>query len=238
VVADNYVAINTTTIDSFDIRAGKSIAGVSGKLKANCRNAIVDATYNYDGAISSIGTGVQTAGDAFDWWDTIDDFSAIATAIPTGWSNYYCNSAEDWVDVSVDSSGTSAPCSATTDDCQYKDRITGLVWSELRSTSMVWNTAMAHCGETMNATGNYNGDGPFAGRTGWRLPTQKELMVAYSHGIKGLENAKYITDVDQFFWSASSLSTLTSRAWVVHLGNGSVSNHLAKTGTSYVTCVR
>lgn len=64
-------------------------------------------------------------------------------------------------------------------------------------------------------------------------------MAAYNHGIKGLENANFIADMDRYFWAASSFSNNTSGAWVVNLGNGNLPIFgKVDTGVAVVVCVR
>jgi hypothetical protein len=89
-----------------------------------------------------------------------------------------------------------------------------------------------------NSMAGYNG------QTGWRLPTQKELMDAYNHGIRSAASPNWIPisffdeiDYNNIFWSASTHSSNTSNAWQVTLGNGSV-GMLSKVSPALVTCVR
>jgi hypothetical protein len=63
-----------------------------------------------------------------------------------------------------------------------QDKITGLSWSKLQAGAR-WNTAWSNCQSL-----NYNG------QTGWRLPTQKELMEAYTHGIRSAARTNWITE--------------------------------------------
>ena len=102
---------------------------------------------------------------------------------------------------------------------------------------MAWDAAIVECGDTMNATGGAGG-GPFAGETNWRLPTQKELMAAYVHGVKGFEDANFIPDLHQYFWAASSNSLNTSMAWIVYLDNGASGMTNKVFATTSVVCVR
>jgi len=136
-----------------------------------------------------------------------------------------------WKDVSVQTSNTSVtePC-ASSSDCVFEDKISGLRWSKLQSTSASWPTAMAGC------------DGlTFAGQSDWRLPTQKELMDAYNHGIRSGGTSYWVTTAQTYagFWSSSSPSatTLTGYAWNVSLAHGN-SNSNNKTVTLSFVCVR
>ena len=64
-------------------------------------------------------------------------------------------------------------------------------------------------------------------------------MEAYVHGIKGLEGAFFIADMDHYFWSASSSTPNgTSFAWAVILAEGRTYD-IAKVNNVYrVVCVR
>ena len=78
------------------------VNGVTGKLKVNCRNRVRSAVYNYDGAVGSIPNTGVTTGTIIDYWDTIDDYNAGTSGLPTsvvsGWTNNDC-----WgVEVSTD----------------------------------------------------------------------------------------------------------------------------------------
>jgi hypothetical protein len=108
-----------------------------------------------------------------------------------------------------------------------QDKITGLSWSKLQ-TSAIWNVAWSNC-QSLN----------YSGQTGWRLPTQKELMEAYTHGIRSAARTNWMTEanMNNGFWSGSSMSLGTTNAWYVNLANGSTSLNLKGT-PNQVVCVR
>jgi hypothetical protein len=120
-----------------------------------------------------------------------------------------------------------------------RDKITGLWWSKLQA-SGAWNTAWNTCVTTLNNT-TYAGNSVagYNGQTGWRLPTQKELMEAYTHGIRSAASTNWITEanINGFFWSGSSVSDTTPNAWYVNLAFGYPSV-TSKTNTLQVVCVR
>jgi len=197
----------------WDVRAGVTVGGVTGKLKANCRNAISDDAFNYDGDVASIGQVGQYGGTNRDVWDTVGDYlnndeESYPTDQPLAWVNNLCgNNIDDsedeanvWKDVTTDSGTTTAPCDSDTDECRLKDQISGLQWTEARPFPskgyFYWDEAVLECA---NLTWN--------GITGWRLPTQKELMEAYTHGIGsagflflGFQNAYGVAP----YWSATT----------------------------------
>jgi hypothetical protein len=227
-----YKAADTSSVTDYDIRIGTSFAGITGKMKYNCRNIGISASYNYDeaGGLTNIGVIGNTDSDNIDWWDTIDDFSFMGapmpTDIPTGWDDQHCNSTDDWQDVSIDGgTGGNNNCNEAADECVFKDLISNLEWSEVQSTSSTWADAINLC-DSLN----------FAGATNWRLPTQKELITAWSHGIRGLQTANY-GDFDQYFWSATTFSADTTDAFYIGLGFGS-SLYGNKAAGADVICVK
>ena len=79
--------------------------------------------------------------------------------------------------------------------------------------------------------------------------TQIELQTASQHGIRQLgykggaaggdtldNNSFFIADVDQLFWSATTLSNNTANAWRVNLLSGNT-GHSDKTTSLRILCV-
>jgi hypothetical protein len=232
--------------DPWDVRVGTTVNGVTGKLKVNCRNR-VGSNFNYDGAIGSIGNSGVSSGTAIDIWDTIDDYnnsdSGLPPSVVTAWGNNTdCGGVEAtagddnvWKDVTTAGTGA-ASCSGSPERCTMQDKITGLSWSKLQA-SAVWDTAWSNCQSL-----NYNG------QTGWRLPTQKELWEAYTHGIRSIPssyaaaNTNWMTEanMDAWFWSGSSGSTNSANAWFMHLAYGATYDVFGKASPYplQVVCVR
>jgi hypothetical protein len=171
-----------------------------------------------------------------DIWDTVDDYNNngaafTAAATPAAWtSDNFCggagiaSSTAVWTDTTSD--GT---CDTAGDECRFKDKISGLEWSEFQSASAAWGTAMTTCGNLS-----------FGGAGAWRLPTQKELMAAYEHGIYTAPNANWLTKAQMdanYFWSSSTVSYNTTNARIVGLSNG-FTYHYGKTDMYQVLCVR
>jgi hypothetical protein len=87
----------------------------------------------------------------------------------------------------------------------------------------------------------------FNGKTGWRLPSQKELMEAYTHGIRSVPSALGGSDMwisesmltSNSFWSGSTVSWTPTNpeSWAVNLAKGSVFSK-TQTETAAVVCVR
>jgi hypothetical protein len=193
-----------------------------------------------------------------DIWDTIDDYNNFTSGLPgsviSGWTNNDCGgidtpglSSDDdnvWKDVTTSNGVTASTCTAgTSTNCTMQDKITGLWWSKLQG-SVAWNAALTTCSTTLNATTPYAGNSVagYNGQTGWRLPTQKELLEGYTHGIRSAGTANWMFDsnMNSFFWSASSTSGSgndSKYALVMNLASGS-SGINNKSNPYQVVCVR
>ena len=234
--------------EAWDLRAGVTVAGVTGKLKVACRNSVsFSGTGSYNNTISPASASL-TVGDI---WDTIDDYYGFPSSVrfPPIWSaaQNYCgnidpNTPSDddvWVDVTTNGSSAST-CADTPANCTMKDRISGLKWSKLIGTNVLW-----HGSPTTGAIPTCHAlahNGQAAGS--WRLPTQKELLNAYTHGIAGIARTNWIpwtTMQGTFFWSATSYSGHTGGAWLVNLAHAEVNFHYsnkANYGTYSIVCVQ
>ena len=234
----------TTTLvtpDAWDVRVGTTINNVVGKLKVTCRNRVNSAVYNYDGAVGSIPDRETTAGSTIDYWDTIEDYNNGAAGLPpsvvSGWTNNDCGGIEGsvndvniWKDITTTDGTTQSTCATTAAACTMKDKITRLEWSKLRGTSRTWPQAINDCDALT-----------FNGKTDWRLPTQKELMEASTHGVRSAASTNWITatNIGGDFWSGSSVSNATRNAWTVNLGTGASSGGTEKSQpAARVVCVR
>ncbi len=233
------------SIDPWNIRYGKTIAGITGALKTNCRNRINSSRFNSD--IMPPGNTGTTVGVNFDPWDTLDDYnnnSTVPTSKVTSWGDDTVCEQSIWKDNTADGS-----CDSALDDCLMLDRISGLTWSESypvsgsasTSTTLNWSSALQFCD---NLT--------FGGFSDWRLPTQKEGSDAYNHGLRGLgyngtgtiratgsldNNNDFIANVDGNFWTSTTDSGNTSWAWNYYPTNGAHSGN-AKTTLYPFLCVR
>ncbi len=199
--------------DAWDLRAGVTVGGVTGKLKVNCRNAV---RFSGTGAYNNVTSPASASLTAGDIWDAIDDYYSLpaSTNFPSTWSvaNNYCGGVEQapgddnvWKDVTtkLDLDGitrVASTCAETPTNCTMKDKISGLKWSKLISAGMHSRTGVQACFDL-----THNG-GPAAGI--WRLPTQKELLEAYSHGIASAArtdgNWISLENMQSRFWSATS----------------------------------
>ncbi len=236
------------SIDPWNIRVGKSIAGTLGQLKVNCRNRANNLIFNTD-AIPPGNSG-STSGTTINWWDTIDDYNsngAFPPSLVATWSSDTDCDRTVWRDLTADGA-----CDSASDDCLIKDQISGLIWSEsypatgaaAGTTMLDWSLAVNRCDALI-----------FGGNSDWRLPTHKELLDAYVHGIRDLgykgsgsvraagsldNNDAFIASIDiSFFWSASTISDLTTNAWTLHLVNGNSNSDSKSTSPGFqMLCVR
>ena len=206
-----YKSVDTNALTAWDIRQGKSAGGISGSI-AFYKNAIDPAIYDQDGLPDNTAS---TAGSTNDIWDTIDDYANNGT-FPSGVpasppANWHIATGANWTDITISA------------DTTYRDELTGLEWTDDDATTRTWSTAVSYCdGLTHNS------------RSDWRLPTQKELMQAYTNGIWGQKTALSLSNSN--YWSSSTDSNGTSDAWRVYLCSGytTINN---KTTSYRVLCV-
>ncbi|MEI6054076.1 MAG: DUF1566 domain-containing protein [Candidatus Saccharibacteria bacterium] len=133
------------------------------------------------------------------------------------------------------------PSSVVTGD-DKQDPVTGLIWSKYLANSAGTAAFVASGGSTWSwdashanniAVGNKTAITLCSSMNGggvWRLPTQKELMLAYIDG-----SFFNLTNPSNYFWSATQVSSTV--AWNVSLSNGYTSYNAFATAFS-VRCVR
>jgi hypothetical protein len=205
-------------ISPWDIRKGKSIAGIHGKLKF-CKSSARLALYDETNPPGAIGL------DAF---DTIDDHNGGARGTPDESAfgiDELCDET-GWRAGGTDSGANLGFCTDRDDQCTYEDLITGLTWSEASPESMTWVNAILFC------------TGTIAGFTDWRSPTLKELQQAAIDGIKSVSSPNFMsTNSATIYWSSTTDSSQTSQAWAVDLAAGATES-LAKNSVKFATCVR
>ena len=243
-VSGDFKAANVTAISTWDLRAGKTLAGVNGELKINCRNAVSVAKFNYDGTVSGLpNTATTTAGNNYDYWDTIDDYDGLAPSKVTNWpADTYCDSST-WADVTTTDGGTSViPCSSgTSNTCIYKDKISNLQVTDPLDVTGKTTDSAAPAPHDWSAAINTCNSSTYGGYPAgsWRLPTQKELMSLYEHGMVSLKaaDAASLANLQANFWSSSTDAQDTSRANSTTLSNGRTST-TSKLATLYVVCVK
>jgi hypothetical protein len=119
------------------------------------------------------------------------------------------------------------------------DNVTGLTWQKCpmglsgldcatgTAATIDWATAGTTC-SSLTLAG-----------TGWRLPTDYELVTIVDFGIvaPGMNTAYFPDTVASLMWSSMSHAGLTTQAWVWDFANNMMSNW-GKTSTANVRCVR
>ena len=225
-----YEAAAGSDPDPWNVRYGVTVGGITGKLKVNCRNMVDTATWdNSDGL----------AGAEADVFDTIDDWNNDGNYPSTNpWSGgeaHLCGANDptdpNWVRVTTD------PVTSG-ENSVFEDKITGLKWTRGDSTAVkTWDEVPGDAG--IGAI-EYCDGLDHGGTKTWRLPTQKELMTAYSNGIYDLDDdntaTNHLGDLVIWFWSSSTHSNVSSIAWYVYLNVGSTFN-VSKTNSGSVLCV-
>ncbi len=157
------------------------------------------------------------------------------------WSTgYYCGGLEtsvgdsnSWRDVTVDATNAPSTCASTPANCALQDKISGLTWTKALGTQTKkdWASAMIACSKLTA----YNG------KSGWRLPTQLEIIAASEHGAVSVTNDDWIPTYSSL-WTSTTVSQSnsadpSSQAWVVFVVQG-VSMSLDKSVPSDFVCVR
>jgi len=263
-------AVATGTRSAWDLRYGVTVNGITGRLKTTCRNRGYPSYFNVP-RLADVTDGISLFQQGVSHpWDTIDDLdSDINNGMPPGVVNWnglgsLKNSQTDcylildsptyilpdfndlvvWRDVTVvRNSTTASDCRKTDVDCTMQDKITGLSWA-ISNTASNWSTAQNLCTSIFNSMNNSNG---YNNQTGWRLPTQKELMEAYVHGIRSAKwstaqnwplqsDAKWVSS----FWSESQNSIDINQAWAVNLASGETApkTKANSTDNKFNFCVR
>jgi hypothetical protein len=120
------------------------------------------------------------------------------------------------------------------------DQLTGLEWVQAphslsgNSGEVVWNSAIDFCNNLV-----------YAGQSGWRLPSRRELMSLLDYGCSfpALPARHPFSGVryhypSESYWSGTSYINSTSSAWSVEMRFGNVGNDGKATGYKYVWPVR
>lgn len=211
--SSTFKAANVSGISSWDIRSGKTLAGLNGKL-VFYRNLANLNVYNRT-------TGTD-ASSGWDIYDTIDDYNNNNSTIPyiplaNPWGAASSAPGSNWTNVFGTCNGSG--------DCVLKDETTALLWAKSDQSKRTWEEAITYCAD-LN----------IGGLTGWRVPTQKELLQAFVDGIWSKKNALNFTTSDQY-WSSTTISSATWDSWTVALNSGEV-KPMIKVGTEYVLCTK
>jgi hypothetical protein len=215
-----FKAINTGAISSWDIRRGKFAGGIAGEL--GFFKNLVGSYDRITGTASTIG---------IDSYDTVDDYNN-GGSLPGSTISPYWGPAPglNWLRDEISDTGAGGgglqdgTCNGT-EICIYIDRVAGNAWLRDDTTTKNWEAAISYC-DGLNISGN----------TGWRLPTQKELMQAYTDGIWGQKLTDKLSLGNYPYWSASTQSGNDANGWIVHISSGLTMAN-AKTNVERAICV-
>lgn len=167
--------------------------------------------------ITASGSGVivyrknPSALASIDYYDTIDDYDnggAFPTQAPTGWDQA---TGGNWANLTTG---------------VYRDELTGLVWAKDDGVLRNWGTAVIYC-KLLN----------YGGRTDWRLPTQKELLQGYIDGVASLKSAANLNISNNYYWTATALSTTTKDILFVNVITGGTVSQNRMNNTINNICV-
>lgn len=207
-----FPAADLAAFSAWDLRAGAQVGGVSGFVEYR-KNVAKLTEFN-------LTTPSPPATASVDAFDTVDDELNPAD-VPAGFPNPAAILNWSWID--DDDNGDDCDVG---EDCGRTDKITGLTWSDHQSSVLTWQNAITHC------------DGfTFGGYSDWRLPTQKELMLAYVNGGRSALHGI----VGGLYWSSTtdpvSNSGNDANAYGLQFLNGFTSGD-AKVASKNVICVR
>ena len=134
----------------------------------------------------------------------------------------------NWKDNTLSDSGQAATCLSNGSNCAIKDLMTGLTWFKGDSQTKSWYAAVYYCG-TLSLSGK-----------SWRLPTQKELMVAYANTIRNTVGSGTVQNYNLPWWSSTTDSTDPQKGWTVNLATGATVSQVKTTSPAVAKalCVR
>lgn len=143
-------------------------------------------------------------------------------------SSHKFATAQNW-DKKVSSASRFTPLSEF-GGTAVRDEETGLVWeTTLDLSEMSWTDARSACA-----------DKDVGGRKGWRLPSVSELSSLVDPSVKArptLPSGHPFTNVQDVYWSATTVTDNTKNAWLVFFDTGKVL-YAFKTITFNAWCVR
>lgn len=139
------------------------------------------------------------------------------------------------------------------EDGTVTDNLTGLVWEMKddaggihdKDNSYTWSTGapvLENGSAFTDFLSSLNGGGGFAGSTGWRMPTLAELnsilLGPYPCGDDPCIEDIFGDAQSDDYWTATTLSSDSDRAWTVDFGFGGFVDSSDKTGSYPVRAVR
>jgi hypothetical protein len=219
-----FKAADTNFYGPLDLPWNKVVGGVTG------------SRYRSHGGYDSIvfnRTSGTSATPGMDGYDTIDDAATpfpTANPFPDGPAN---GLGANWVrdsvtDIGGGSGGVASDgvCNGT-ESCIYIDNLSGMMWAKPSTSNQNWETAITACSNL--SLGSF-------GPGSWRVPTQKEFMMAYINGIAVLKS-KLALAAPFNYWTATTKSDMTANAYYMTIDYGTLTQ-VPKTNAQGVMCVR
>lgn len=201
------------------------INGLQGRIKINCRNMSHHVFYDEGPEIYRTIDDENLSDPTFfpnhNPWFKLGDVA----------SNMVRCRADIYTDVSVDTSGTKAICVANpSNTCMFFDNLSRLTWHQVSGNATDWNTAKQRC-DSLSV----------AGKTNWRLPSQKEALTAHVNTIHRLKQGLGATGTQKFktaeySWTSTVDSADTSKLYQVRFANGHLRTQAAS-ASARVHCV-
>lgn len=212
---------NPSSFSAWDIRAGKTIAGVAGRI-AFYRNGAKLASFN-----ETAVAGSSASTTLVDDYDSVEDdnlgvFPTTFPASGTPAAPELANSRPIKFDSTFDTDSNGA-CNAA-EPCIFKDQMTGLRWYKNSTVGSFANAASA-CNSLSKGE-----------ITNWRVPTQKEIQMAYINGIWAIGQAYGWTNSD--YWTATTAAYAPTQAFTMSLSDGTSDKDIKTATSKNIICVK
>ena len=221
-----YTGSGDANLVAIKIGSGTQIFGVTGSLVATAVSAQdVRVGTSINGVTGTLKVNCRNNTDSTHYATAL---SVIDYTFDNGYpSNLATGSTSaNNCDGSVWTDQTGGGNTCTGADCLLKDTISGLQWTKTY-TPTTWTAAKNACAGLT-----------YHGISGWRLPSEKELLGAYVNGIAApmLGTGIAFTD-DTLFWSSTdyTLGSGASAMYVAPLSG--ITAYEAKTYTNFYMCV-
>lgn len=161
--------------DYKNVRASSDLYDGKGEMKLDCRNAFTDS---HDLSVSI--------------YPSVDDESETF-ANNLKWGEIHQCGIELWENKTLNNNSELVDCTQN-NPCIYRNTVTGLFWlSDYSAQNRTHAQAKTFC-----ANRNLNGS------SGWRVPTHREMIQAYVHGIRYVAADIGFLDPNVYYWTSSS----------------------------------